>query len=130
MRTEILDYLQSQNLGLFTVTREQPWSENDVPLYLKNLKKVYVSQDSVEIVPLFATLDGLDIPSEVTTVTVYLACDAKQTPPNLDQVIAAVKTAKNITTITGVNRRECSVVSSYNNDLLITELEFKFTKLT
>jgi hypothetical protein len=130
MRTEILDYLQSQNLGLFTVTREQPWSENDVPLYLKNLKKVYVSQDSVEIVPLFATLDGLDIPSEVTTVTVYLACDAKQTPPNLDQVIAAVKTAKNITTITGVNRRECSVVSSYNNDLLVTELEFKFTKLT
>jgi hypothetical protein len=130
MRTEILDYLQSQNLGLFTVTREQPWTENDIPLYLKNLKKVYVSQDSVEIVPLFATLDGLDIPSEVTTVTVYLACDAKQTPPNLDQVIAAVKTAKNITTITGVNRRECSVVSSYDNDLLITELEFKFTKLT
>lgn len=130
MRTEILDYLQSQNLGLFTVTREQPWSENDIPLYLKNLKKVYVSQDSVEIVPLFATLDGLDIPSEVTTVTVYLACDAKQTPPNLDQVITAVKTAKNITTITGVNRRECSVVSSYNNDLLVTELEFKFTKLT
>lgn len=130
MRTEILDYLQSQNLGLFTVTREQPWTENDIPLYLKNLKKVYVSQDSVEIVPLFATLDGLDIPSEVTTVTVYLACDAKQTPPNLDQVIAAVKTAKNITTITGVNRRECSVVSSYNNDLLVTELEFKFTKLT
>jgi hypothetical protein len=130
MRTDILDYLQSQNLGLFTVTREQPWTENDIPLYLKNLKKVYVSQDSVEIVPLFATLDGLDIPSEVTTVTVYLACDAKQTPPNLDQVIAAVKTAKNITTITGVNRRECSVVSSYNNDLLVTELEFKFTKLT
>ena len=130
MRTEILDYLQSQNLGLFTVTREQPWTENDIPLYLKNLKKVYVSQDSVEIVPLFATLDGLDIPSEVTTVTVYLACDAKQTPPNLDQVIAAVKTAKNITTITGVNRRECNVTSSYDNDLLLTELEFKFTKLT
>jgi hypothetical protein len=99
-------------------------------LYLKNLKKVYVSQDSVEIVPLFATLDGLDIPSEVTTVTVYLACDAKQTPPNLDQVIAAVRTAKNITTISGVNRRECNVISSYDNDLLVTELEFKFTKLT
>lgn len=130
MRTEILDYLQSQNLGLFTVTREQPWSENGLALYLKNLKKIYASQDSVEIVPLFATLDGLDIPSEVTTVTVYLACDAKQTPPSLDQVITAVKAAKNITTISGVNRRECNVTSSYENDLLITELEFRFTKIT
>ena len=129
MREEILDYLQSQNLGTFIVSREQPWSENGVPLYIKNLKKIYASQDSVENVPLLSTLDGLDIPSEVTTVTVYLACDAKQTPPNLDQVIAGIRTAKNITTITGVNRRECNVVSSYNNDILVTELEFRFTKL-
>lgn len=129
MRTEILDYLQSQNLGTFTVTREQPWSENGLLLYLKNLKKIYVSQDSVENVPLFATLDGGNIPSEVTTVTVYLACDAKQTPPNLDQVISAVKSAKDITTISGVNRRECNIVSSYENDVLLTELEFRFTKI-
>lgn len=129
MREQILDYLQSQNLGTFIVSREQPWSENGVPLYIKNLKKIYVSQDSVENVPLLVTLDGLDIPSEVTTVTVYLACDAKQTSPNLDQVIAGIRTAKNITTISGVNRRECSVTSSYENDVLVTELEFRFTKL-
>lgn len=129
MREQILDYLQSQNLGTITVTREQPWSENGVPLYIKNLKKIYVSQDSVENVPLLVTLDGLDIPSEVTTVTVFLACDAKQTPPNLDQVITGIRTAKNITTISGVNRRECNVTSSYDNDILITELEFRFTKL-
>jgi hypothetical protein len=130
MRTEILNYLQSQNLGLFTVSREQPWNENDVPLYLKNLKKIYVSEVSVEIVPLFATLNGLDIPSEVTSVTVYLACDAKQTPPNLSSIVNSVASAKNVSTIKGVNRRECSISRSYNNDVLITELEFRFTKLT
>jgi hypothetical protein len=130
MRTEILNFLQSQSLGTFIVSREQPWSENGLPLYLKNLKRVYVSQASLDNVPLFPTLDGLDIPSEVTTVTVYLACDAKQTPPDLDQAINVVKQAKNISTIQGVNRRECSVTSTYDNDVLVTELEFRFTKLT
>lgn len=129
MREEILDYLQSQNLGTVTVTREQPWSENGLPLYIKNLKKVYASEDSVEIVPLLATLDGLDIPSEVTSVTVYVACDAKQVPSNFSDVVQAIRTAKNITTIAGVNRRECDVTRSYENDVLVTELEFRFTKL-
>lgn len=130
MRTEILDYLQAQQLGVFTVTREQPWSENGLALYIKNLKKIYAAEDQVENVPLITALNGLNIPSEVTTVTVYLACDAKQTPPNLDQVIAAVKTAKDITTIPGINRRECSIRTSYEADVLVVEFEFRFTKIT
>lgn len=130
MRTEILDYLQSQNLGTITVSREQPWSENGLPMYLKNLKKVYATQDQVENTPLITALDGFYIPSEVTTVTVFLACDAKQLPPNLDQVVNSIKTAKDIATIPGVNRRECSISTVYENDVLVTQLEFRFTKLT
>ena len=130
MRTEILDYLQSQNLGTITVSRELPWSENGVPMYLKNLKKVYAEVEQVENTPLVTALDGFFIPSEVTTVTVFIACDAKQTPPNLDQIIASIKTAKDITTIEGVNRRECSVSTNYENDVLVTQLDFRFTKLT
>jgi hypothetical protein len=129
MRTEILDFLQSQNLGVFTVTREDPWSENGLPLYRKNLKKIYVSQEQITVEALLTTLDGLDIPSEVTTVTVYLACDAKQPPSNLRDVVLAVRAAKNITTIEAVNRRECDVVSTYENDTIVTELEFRFTRL-
>ena len=130
MRTEILDYLQSQNLGTFTVSRELPWSENGVPMYLKNLKKVYADLEQVENTPLITALDGLTIPSEVTTVTVFLACDAKQTPPNLSQIVTEVKAAKDITTIPGVFRRECSISTTYENDVAVTELEFRFTKLT
>lgn len=130
MRTEILDYLQSQNLGTITVSREYPWSENGVPMYLKNLKKVYAEAEQVENTPLITALDGTYVPSEVTTVTVFIACDAKQTPPNLDQIIASIRTAKDITTIEGVFRRECSVSTSYENDVLVTQLDFRFTKIT
>lgn len=130
MRTELLDYLQSQNLGTFTVTREEPWDENGLPLYRKNLKKIYAGQEQMTVEPLLATLDGLDIPSEVTTVTVYFACDAKQPPSNLRDVVLAVREAKNITTVSAVNRRECDVTSTYENDTIVTELQFRFTKLT
>lgn len=127
MREELLDYLQSQNLGVVTVTREHPWSENGLPLYQKNLRKVYASQESMTIEPMFLTLDNLDIPSEVTTVTVYLACDAKQPIANLRDIILAIRQAKNVTTIQGANRRECDVISNYEGDLIITEFEFRFS---
>ena len=130
MREEILDFLQSQNLGVFTTSREEAWSENGLPLYRKNLKKIYAGQEQMTVEPLLLTLDGMDIPSEVTTVTVYLACDAKQPPSNLRDVIMAIRTAKDITTISGVNRRECNVTSTYENDTIVTELEFRFTKIT
>jgi hypothetical protein len=129
MRTEILNFLQSQNLGVFTTTTELPWVENGVPLYIKNLKKVYVSQDQVNVEPLVTTLDALIVSSEETSVTVYLACDAKQTPPNLDQVIQIIRQAKDVTTIDGVNRRDVVVNSTFEADVLVTELEFRFTKI-
>jgi hypothetical protein len=129
MRTEILNFLQSQNLGVFTTTNELPWVENGVPLYIKNLKKVYVSQDQVNVEPLVTTLDALIVSSEETSVTVYLACDAKQTPPNLDQVIQIIRQAKDVTTIDGVNRRDVVVNSTFEADVLVTELEFRFTKI-
>lgn len=130
MREEILDYLQSQNLGSFIVTREQPWSENGLPLYLKNLKKVYAGEENITEEPLLTTLDALDIPTEVTTVTVYLACDAKQIPSNFNQAVQVIREARGITTVQAVNRRECNITKSYENDVLVTEIEFRFTKLT
>lgn len=128
MRAEILNYLQSQNLGVFTTTTELPWSENGVALYLKNLKKVYVDQETVESEPLLSTFDAQDISSEVTSVTVYLACDAKQTPANLDQVIDVVKAAKSVA-IDGVNRKAVDIATSYENDVLVKQLTFRFTKI-
>jgi hypothetical protein len=129
MREEILNYIRSQNLGVFTTTTELPWSENDIPLYIKNLKKVYVGQEQVELEPLVTTLNAINIHSEVSSVTVYLACDAKQTPPNLNDVVNAIRDAKDSVVIDGVRRRDCLISTEFEGDVLVTELEFRFTKL-
>lgn len=129
MRTEILEYCQGLNLGTVTVSTELPWVDNTVPLYLKNLKKVYIDTDNVEIEPFIQALNGLNITNEITSVKLYFACDAKVLLPNYDDIVTELKSVKNITTITGVQRRECVVSTSTETDVLVTELEYRFTKL-
>lgn len=129
MRQEILDYCQTLNLGAVTVSTELPWDENDVPLYVKNLKKVYVSTEDRVIEPILNTLDGVSISNETTSVRVYFACDAKTLLPNYQDVITDLKTARNITTIDGVKNRQCDVSSTTENDVLITELEYRFISI-
>jgi len=129
MRAEIIEYLQAQNLGTFTVSQDVPWDENGTPLYVKNLRRVYVSLESATIEPVVQALDGLNIQSEVTSVTVYFASDAKALAPNYSDVVASIKSASNITTVSGVNRREVVMSTDILNDLQVTELEIRFTKL-
>lgn len=129
MRTEILEYCQALNLGTVTVSTELPWTDNNVPLYLKNLKKIYVDIDNVEIEPFIQALNGLNITNEITSVRLYFACDAKVLLPNYDDIVTELKGVKNVTTITGVQRRECVITTSTENDVLVTELEYRFTKL-
>lgn len=129
MRQEVLDYVQTLNLGTVTVSTELPWTDNDVPLYLKNLKKVYVDADAISIEPVVTALDGLNISAETTSVRIYFANDAKVLLPNYSDIINDLRAAKDITTVTGVQRRECAVSTAIESDVLITELEVTFTKL-
>lgn len=129
MRDEILTYVQSLNLGTVTVSTEVPWTDNDVPLYLKNLKKIYVDVDTIAVEPLITALNGLNIANETTSVRIYFANDAKVLLPNYSDIITDLKAAKDITTITGVQRRECDVTTAVDNDVLVTELEIRFIKL-
>lgn len=130
MRDEILEFVQTLNLGTVTVSSELPWTDNNVPLYLKNLKKVYVDIDNITSEPFITTLNGLNISNEVTSVRIYFANDAKVLLPNYSDVVSALKEAKDITTIDGVQRRDVVVTTSIENDVLVTELEFRFTKLS
>ncbi len=129
MRDEILSYVQGLNLGAVTVSSELPWTDNAVPLYLKNLKKVYIAIDNIEIEPFIQALNGLNISNEITSVTLYFACDAKVLLPNYSDIVSELRSAKDISTIAAVNRRECLVNTSIEKDVLITELEYRFTKL-
>jgi hypothetical protein len=130
MRQEVIDYLQGLNLGTFTVSTELPWTDNTIPLYVKNLKKIYVGVDEFTVNPIIITLNGLNITEDVNTVRIYFANDAKQIPPNYEDVVSQMRTVKNINTTTGFNRRECDVITTFDSDKLITELEIRFIKIT
>lgn len=130
MRQAILDYLKSLATGSFSVVDDLPWSSGGNPLYLTNPKRIYVDRPQITHDPLFHTFDGTSINTEVTAISVYFAADAKQLPANYDSLVSNIKLARNISTIEGVSRRESDVTSEFNQDMLITQIELRFTKLT
>ena len=130
MRTDVIDYLQTQNFGTFIVSTELPFSESGTPLYIKNLKKVYVGVDQYTVEPIITTLNGVNITRDTVAVTVYLANDAKSIPPNYDEVVGLIRAAKNILLTSGYSSREVDVQTSFEADKLITQIELRFIKLT
>ena len=126
MRQAIWDYIDGISKGSFTLTNELPWDSSGQALYLKNPKRIYVNTDQVTEELLYATLNGLCINSEITTVIATVCCDAKQLPSNYEALVTAIRGAKNTTDITAVTRRECDVTTRFEADLLVTEFEFRF----
>lgn len=130
MRQEVLDYINSLALGSYLLTEETPWSDNDVPLYIKNLKKIYVDNPEFISEPLITTLGPLQINEESTIIRIYLANDAKTIPSNYSNLITDLKAVKDIDTIDGITKREVNVNVRYETDVMITELEVRFIKLS
>lgn len=130
MRTEVIDYISGLSLGSFILTEELPWDSDGNPLYIKNLKKIYVDVTAFENDPIITTLNGLSINNEASIVRVYFACDAKVLPSNYEEVVSEIKTAKDIDTVSGVNNRTVTVSTRFQADMLVTELEIRFTKLS
>jgi hypothetical protein len=130
MRQEVLDYINSLALGGYLLSEESPWRDNTIPLYIKNLKKIYV--DNVEYLsePLIATLGTLSINQQTRTIRIYFANDAKTLPSNYDTLVEDLITVKDINLLDGTNRREADVRVSYENDIMVTEIEIRFTKLS
>ena len=126
MRTAIYNYIDGVSKGSFTLTNELPWDSSGQPLYLKNIKRIYVNTDQVQEELVYATLNGVCINNEITTVVATVCCDAKQLPSNYEALVTAIRGAKNTTDITGVSRRECDVTTRFEADLLVTEFEFRF----
>lgn len=130
MRTAIYDHIKDLQLGSFRLSDERPFNASGQALYLKNMKTIYVDQAQTVHDNLISTLDGVVINAETTTVRVFMSTDAKQMPSNYQSLVANIKTARNSTDITGVNRREVDVSTTYEEDKMITEFEFRFTTLT
>jgi hypothetical protein len=129
MRQEVLDYIEGLDLGTFFLTQELPRSESGSPLYIKNLKRIYVDNTNYGVENFITTMDGVRIQSEVLTVRVLFASDAKTVPPIYEELVQNLRRVNDITAIAGVNRREVDVTTSLEDDRLVTEVEYRFYKL-
>lgn len=129
MRQAVLDYISTINLGGFSLSNELPWDESDKPLFLRNPKRIYVDITNFRTEPLIQTMDGRNIDTDVAEVVVRFANDAKQLSPNYEELVRDLKAGKNSIEVIGNYRREVDVDTSFEFDLLVTEISYRFIKI-
>lgn len=132
MRTELVDYFKSLKLKNFRISDELPFSQGDRPLYLKNAKTVYTDLRQVTQEQAFAVIGNHGVFNEVHTVSVFFTTDAKNLPSDYDAVVDAVRAGRlaSMGATDTYFRREVDTTTSYDGDLLVTQFDFRFTKLT
>jgi hypothetical protein len=131
MRADIitrLKALSSATLGTFTVTEELPWSSDDTPLYIKNLKRIYVGPTQTDLDPIFDTLDGSEFATEVATTTVYYASDAKQLPANHATLTEAIRNFRINFDQDNWSQRRVTATTDFEGDRMVQSLEFVFER--
>jgi hypothetical protein len=131
MRSGLITAIKSSisTLTQFTVSEELPWSQNNLPLYLKNMKKVYVGATEREESVLIMTLDDGDIDQNLITTRAYVAVDAKNPPSQLDQMITNILTAKSNTGVVSFDQ-ESDYTVEQDEDRIIYTFEFRLTATT
>lgn len=131
MRTQLLGAITTaiSTLTQFAVSQELPWEQNGTPLYLKNMKKVYVDRERMEQTTLIPTLDGVDVFQNDLICEVYVACDGKNTPSQLDNLISKILGAKNSTGVVNFGA-ESDYTLDKQEDVLIYTFEFRLNQAT
>lgn len=131
MRSGLITAIKSavSTLTQFTVSEELPWSQNNLPLYLKNMKKIYVGPTEQEQTILFATLDRVDVDQNQLITRAYLAVDAKNPPSQLDQLITNILTAKSNTGVVNFDE-ESDYTVEQDEDRMIYTFEYRLLVAT
>ena len=126
MRTQILAYLTANLTGSIKTSQELPFDQGGQPLYLKNMRKVYVDESYTEQTELIPLLSDDDINQNIVYVRAYLATDAKNRNSDLDSALTVLANAKSANTITGSFRKEFDYTTTIDNDVLLYEFEYRF----
>jgi len=111
-----------------TVSAELPWSQNGQPLYLKNLKKLYVDYPQVEESILIDTLDDCSVIQNDVTITAYAAVDAKNPPAQLDSAISRILSAKDSTGLVNFGT-ESDYSTQEIEDVLVLTFEYRINTI-
>jgi hypothetical protein len=131
MRAELLAAITSatSTLTQFAVSTELPWSQGDLPLYRKNMKKVYVDRDRQEQTTLIATLDARDFYQTDLITEVYVSVDAKNPPTQLDNLITKILSARDALGVINFGL-ESDYTQALDEDVLTYTFEFRLNQLT
>ena len=132
MRQAILDYLKLNKrlLTPLVVSEQLPYSPDDnVSLYMKNKKHIYVDLDQVNQITALNALEGSGATNEHTNIRAFFVTDAKQPIPNYESVVQIIKDARLTDELVGVTQRLCTVTTRYDVDAVVTEFEFHIVKL-
>jgi hypothetical protein len=107
-----------------TTASELPFTAAGVPLYDKNMKKLYLSYDQTEVTELLSTLDNNDVPQREITVEAYFTVDAKNLPGDIDTIVSKVLNSR--LAVANCFTRECSLTNEFTEDRLTYNFSFRF----
>ena len=128
MRQALLTFLSVNLTGMITVSSELPFEQGGSPLYIKNMRRVYIDEPEVEQTQLLTTFDE-DVNQNITTVRAYLTVDAKNRNNNLDAALTVLANAKTYANISSSFRKEFDYTTTIDADKIIYEFEYRFYTL-
>jgi hypothetical protein len=125
MRAQLLSYLTTAtSTATIKVVSELPWNTAGEPLYLKNMKKMYLDQTQVEQTTLIPTLNGGDVYQDDLTVTGYFAVDAKNLPSGLDSAITTILSARDKIGVANFGS-EADYTTDIQDDVIVYTVEYR-----
>jgi len=131
MRAGLLSAITTatSTLTQFAVSTELPWEQNGIPLFRKNMKKIYVNREIQEQTTLIPVLDGNEVFQNDLITEVYLAVDAKNPPSQLDSAITAILSCKSKTGVVNFGNESDYTVDK-QEDVLTYTFEFRLNVAT
>lgn len=111
---------------------ELPWTASGEPLYVKNMRVVYVGDEDESKVQLYRTLDQGNVYQTETTVQAFFTEDAKNIKANNPTVIDNMLNAKDVVnTANGFNVQlaESGYEHEIDGDTITYTFEYIFTTI-
>jgi hypothetical protein len=111
------------------ISNELPWTSGNEPLYLKNMKRVYLGPEQRVDEDLMPILNGNNVKRRQTIVRGYLAIDAKNQPAGLDNALSAIKSARDAQVFDQSYERFVEYTTEITGDVTIYTIEYKFRNI-
>jgi hypothetical protein len=107
-----------------SVSQELPFSAADIPLYLKNMKKLYVDVDQIIQTELFSVFGIHKLYTAEIVVNAYLTVDAKNALSDIATINNIVQHSR--FAVQGAYVRDCEIVTNFVDDKLSYNYIFRF----